>query len=168
VYQGKYDAPAGTPPTVTETGAMTSELKVKHDKVIRQLDETGKKTILYINVNANQNVKLDPAKGQGFFAELAVMRKEKDKIIAGPDMTDLKAAVEKDFQGRVSVCTVPGSWRYIMDAIQDVSGLWICDHIISIRCTSIAASMSSLHCFTGARTRPIEKPLTPNYQPARI
>jgi len=82
---------------VTETGAMTGELKVKYDKVIRQLDETGKRTILYINGNANQNAKLDPAKGQGFFAELAAMGKEKDKIIAGPDMADLKAAVEKAF-----------------------------------------------------------------------
>jgi hypothetical protein len=97
VYQGKYDPPTGSPPTVTETGAMTGELKAKYDKVIRQLDETGKKTVLYINGNANQNVKFDPAKGPGFFAELAAMGKEKDKIIAGPDMADLKAAVEKAF-----------------------------------------------------------------------
>jgi hypothetical protein len=97
VYQGKYNAPTGSPPTLKETGAMVGELKAKYDKVIQLLDDTGKKTIVYINGNANQNSKLDPAKGQGFFAELAAMGKEKDKIIAGPDMADLKAAVEKAF-----------------------------------------------------------------------
>jgi hypothetical protein len=82
---------------VKETGAMTGELKAKYDKVIRQLDETGSKTITYINGNSNKEVKLDPAKGQGFFAELAAMGKKKDKVLAGPDMAELKAAVEKAF-----------------------------------------------------------------------
>jgi hypothetical protein len=97
VYQGKHAAPSGSPSTITETGAMTGELKAKYDKVIRQLDETGRKTIVYINGNANQNAKLDPTKGQGFFADLAAMGKENDKILAGPDMADLKATVETAF-----------------------------------------------------------------------
>jgi hypothetical protein len=97
VYKGKYNAPTGSPPTVTETGAMTGQLKAKYDKVIRLLDEAGTKSIVYINGKTNQNSKFDPAKGKGFFAELAAMGKEKDKIIAGPDMADLKAAVEKAF-----------------------------------------------------------------------
>jgi len=76
---------------------MAGELKAKYDRVIRQLDETGMKSLVYINGKANQNAKFDPAKGPGFFAELAAMGKQKDKIIAGPDMADLKAAVEKAF-----------------------------------------------------------------------
>src|ERR1700753_1776344 len=97
VYKGKHDPPAGSPPTVTETGEMKGELKVKYEKVIRQLDEAGRKSLVYINGNANKNTKVDPARGAGFFAELAAMGKEKDKILAGPDMADLRAAVEKAF-----------------------------------------------------------------------
>jgi hypothetical protein len=82
---------------VTETGELKGDLKAKYDNVIRQLDESGRKSIVYINGNANKNTKVDPAKGQGFFAELAAMGKQKDKILAGPDMTDLKAAIDKAF-----------------------------------------------------------------------
>jgi hypothetical protein len=76
---------------------MTGELKAKYDKVVRQLDEAGTKSIVYINGKANKNVKMDPAAGPGFFAELAAMGKLKDKILAGPDMADLKSAVDKAY-----------------------------------------------------------------------
>jgi len=82
---------------VNETGAMKGELKSKYEKVIRQLDETGTKVIQYINGNSGSKepVKFDPSKGAGFFKELAAMGAAKDKILNGPDVAELKAAVEK-------------------------------------------------------------------------
>jgi hypothetical protein len=49
LYQGKHDAPTGPPPTVTETGTYTGELKVKYETLRDRISDSNSKIIEMVN-----------------------------------------------------------------------------------------------------------------------
>jgi hypothetical protein len=49
LYKGKYDAPTGGAPVVTETGAYTGDLKVKYEALTEKLEAGGSKLADFVN-----------------------------------------------------------------------------------------------------------------------
>jgi hypothetical protein len=49
LYQGKHDAPTGSPPVVKETGAYPAELQAKYDILKTKVEKYGTKIIDLVN-----------------------------------------------------------------------------------------------------------------------
>jgi hypothetical protein len=88
LYKGKYDAPAGQPPVVRETGAYTGEAKAKYDKALTQLAQASKTLINYVNEVIWQDNKIDVAGAAKFPSVVSNMVAERSKILK--DLGDLK------------------------------------------------------------------------------
>jgi hypothetical protein len=88
LYIGKYDAPAGPPPVVQETGTYTGEAKARYDMALAQLAQASKKLIDYVNEVVWQDNKIDPAGAAKFPSVVSNMVAERSKILK--DLGDLK------------------------------------------------------------------------------
>jgi hypothetical protein len=94
LYQGKYNNPTGPPPTVSETGAYTGELKVKYEAVAERLALATRKMINYVNTVVWQDEKVDQIGAAGFPKAIGTMLADRGSILNSTDFLELKKAVQ--------------------------------------------------------------------------
>jgi hypothetical protein len=88
-YSGKYDAPTGRAPVVTETGAYPPELELKYQDMLNRISRPGSDLASFVNT-AWPHYKPDAAAFKKYPAMVQNASKETKSIVKSL-MTDIEA-----------------------------------------------------------------------------
>jgi len=92
LYQGKYEAPAGSPPANPETGYYTGELRKKYDALVKKMDESGAKLATFVN-DAWPHYEPKPGAFVPYADLIKVASKERKELLKEVD--DIKSEIAK-------------------------------------------------------------------------
>jgi hypothetical protein len=106
VYKGKFDAPTGAAPVVTDTGAYTGQVKVLYDALLAKLDASGEKLSTFVN-SAWSHYMPNKAEFKKYPAMVQLASQERKQILKEA-LPELQEAIKKQ-----NADTKPATKRFV-------------------------------------------------------